>query len=1187
MIKTVEQLLSGRYEYTRIPPSLSEESVRLTIEPGKDGRGSILVKSGDGQRLRGFGHVTCARIVLAHERYTGTALKIDYGVDAGGLRNGDTVDGEIILSLNTGEIEIPVHADILDQDRMTSMGRIRNLDEFAQLAKVDPPEALRVFSSGSLAGCIPEQDQETATLLRTLTANPVTYQRMEEFLVATGKKEAVVLTANKNSEIFEHLTESTQGIIRIAKNTWGNVNLQVSAKGSFIKIPQKHFVEDDFVGNALSLPYIISYEDLGEGLNKGMLLISSDGGDITVHITATRHSVERDEEKKRIKRAAAGICHDLMEFMLGRTDGTTLVKRCVPRIGVIRRNVEEGIGPDLLEAYTYYLAGAKEASAGLLKKWREHDFGEEAASYEAAYLFLSAKTGLRYTEDETLRDEMAALFSEDEESLIILLLLAETDPALRERPGRILSYMSRMYRAGNNSPFLFLKASMLLRGRAALLTNLSPFAKALLLFALRYGLCDQDTALRAALLAANEKTFTPAVYHILSASYKLYPMDEILEALCRLILKGNPRRAEYHIWYALAISKDIRITRLYEYYMETLPERYRKPLPLKVRRYFTMNNTLGAGRRALLFANIVWNRSFDPETYEEYVPVMQAFAEESLLRENMNEDFAILYSEFIRSLPSQELAEAMSSVMFRHVIYCDDPRVREVVVTHAALRKEEVYPLYHGRAYADIYTDDAIVVFQDERGRRFRSGLGYSIQRLIDTGTYAETCRRLGVLETPLALHFASRGPVEENEEYLPEFMYISTCPEFTEEYRKKTGAELLSYFASHRDSDSLDLYLTKISPEKAAEGAHLLLIEIMSMRGMNREAYALAIRYGYEGLEPNLFGRLVSKIITLKDEAFDEELVLAADWVRRAGTADERVLQYLCRYYEGRLSDMTEVRKRCAHRGIDTSGLDEKILRYSMFTGTRVPEGPMILSAYAKAGGSPKICDAYLNFEALRSFADNTALDMLIASRIARGVDSKEKTDAVCLLALLKYYTEKAPLTEEETGRRDRLFAQMVREGYLFSFYARIPVDLRQLYHLDDKLILEYRGLPQDKATAVYTLSSEPDKGVRTIPMRRMISGIFACPVTAFAGEVVRYTVNVRRGGTEYTSEEQLQVMPLQDKYGRSRYQRINRMSAELAQGDIQNFNVTLKKYRLALATVEKLFPGNDDSAAGKERTE
>lgn len=40
-----------------------------------------------------------------------------------------------------------------------------------------------------------------------------------------------------------------------------------------------------------------------------------------------------------------------------------------------------------------------------------------------------------------------------------------------------------------------------------------------------------------------------------------------LPAICSLLIKGNKSGPEYYLWYRRGVEQELRVTRLYEYYM--------------------------------------------------------------------------------------------------------------------------------------------------------------------------------------------------------------------------------------------------------------------------------------------------------------------------------------------------------------------------------------------------------------------------------------------------------------------------------------------------------------------------------------------------------------------------------------------------------------------------------------------
>lgn len=56
----------------------------------------------------------------------------------------------------------------------------------------------------------------------------------------------------------------------------------------------------------------------------------------------------------------------------------------------------------------------------------------------------------------------------------------------------------------------------------------------------------------------------------------------------------------------LAVEKGIRLTRIYEYYVETMDTSYQRELPKPLLMYFTYNNTSLADDKRHLFMQVLW-----------------------------------------------------------------------------------------------------------------------------------------------------------------------------------------------------------------------------------------------------------------------------------------------------------------------------------------------------------------------------------------------------------------------------------------------------------------------------------------------------------------------------------------------------------------------------------------------------
>ena len=54
-------------------------------------------------------------------------------------------------------------------------------------------------------------------------------------------------------------------------------------------------------------------------------------------------------------------------------------------------------------------------------------------------------------------------------------------------------------------------------------------------------------------------------------------------------------------------------------------------------------------------------------------------------------------------------------------LYCDDPKIRRVIVRHASMKEKQIYLCTDKTAYISLYTKDAAIVFEDS----CQSGMWY------------------------------------------------------------------------------------------------------------------------------------------------------------------------------------------------------------------------------------------------------------------------------------------------------------------------------------------------------------------------------------------------------------------------------------------------------------------------------
>lgn len=180
----------------------------------------------------------------------------------------------------------------------------------------------------------------------------------------------------------------------------------------------------------------------------------------------------------------------------------------------------------------------------------------------------------------------------DREHPFLFFLRMELDDEAMETPLTLFNEMKRLYDDGLHSPFLYLQALKLLQQHIGLLQKMDSFMMQVLYFGARKGIIGEEMALAVAWVAKEERQYLRLLHRTLVLLYKQYPQKDILEAVCGLMIKGDCRKASDFAWYERALEAEITLTRLYEYYLYSLPQDYHHLLPKEVLLYFSYGRDL-------------------------------------------------------------------------------------------------------------------------------------------------------------------------------------------------------------------------------------------------------------------------------------------------------------------------------------------------------------------------------------------------------------------------------------------------------------------------------------------------------------------------------------------------------------------------------------------------------------------
>lgn len=1141
MKKRIEQLLNGKFIYEQPELLFSQDRIFATLKAGETTKDEIYFGTDDNRRISGFVTSSDRRLVPGFDRFSGTTVRMPYGVDAEGMKPGESFEGWLCFTTSIGEYKLPFTVQVQTEEVKSAGRKVSSLEEFLHIAKEDFHEAYRIFTERHFSLILSDQSEKIRSLYAGMSQQTVTYQHLEEFLIAAGAKEKVTLSLNREEAGFYDVSESVQESLYIHRSGWGHLRADIEVNGDFLEAGKHVVTEEDFIGSTCEINYVIRQEKLGKGNQYGEIIVKTPYQKLVYHVLASRGTESAVNLDLLEKQYRISLMKEYLGYLCKRTDfqaWTAFTHEKLDRMG------ESGLKyPEyqLLEAYLLHLEGEDDQASEILERYQNKSFHHNELELAGIYLYLCTQTGLYRDKEQALR-KVQNFRMQKEDSFILLKLAFEMDHTLS--PSKKIFLMEELFERGCTSPFLYLEAWNSICADMSLLHRINGFWAQVFLFAGKEQMLTEELVMRLAYLSGYEKAFNESLYRAMAMGCEAFPSDDTVEAICKYIMKGNPRKPEYFQWFSAAVDRGIRITRLYEYYVETLDTSYRRVLPKPLLMYFTYNNnTLGDSKRAYLYACIIAGKERDPQTYESYRESMEEFAFRKLREGRMNENYATVYQEFMREPSDSEKAQVIASRMFTHRLYTDDPKVRSVIVRHRQMKQEEIYPCIHGIAYPRICSEDAAVVFQDEKQRRYAATVDYNLTPLFDDREMVPAVLEKGADEPAVLLHYCQGQEISRKN--LGIFQKLVLSPAFTDEYKRLIRKKILDYYRDHVQGEDLDACLEMMDYREYAMVDRKTLLEILIQRGLFPQAMSVVEAFGFEGVEERALLKLVSRMIIRCDCAEDEELIALSSHVYRQGIYDEVILMYLMKFRFGPVDELLDIWKSACGFEMDTYNLEERILSLLMFNWDYRSEGADILKAYIRHSGKESVIGAYLTLMSYGMFVKEMPEMPGLKEYLKNRREKEWPGDRICDLTLLKLLSEEKTSDEENLEMEEKILSSCVKEGMIFEFFRNLDQSILRPYQLDDKTFVEYHTSPEASVTLYYSL----DTGLGTVPdyksepLKNVYEGIFARAFTLFYGETLRYYFQTEDETGVHKTEEKILTMNQSSDQASSKYQLINQI--------------------------------------------
>lgn len=1166
-----------------ITPLMVDKAVRAD----ESAKGEILVVSENDLHIKGLAYSTNVRVKLITPSFGGLRNHVLYEINSCYLEDGDEIKGSFYLVTNGGEKEIPYSFRVENGESGKTLKSLQTPGDLADIAVKDMETALRLFDYQDFTEAPFMKDLHTRALYDGLKGRPNRRNGLEEFLVAMKVKDPVELLVDCDDKVYENPTEIIKDSITIVTSGWGYIHMEVKAEGDFLELPKKSITDADFTDGKCDLIFYLHPQRLHRGRNFGRITVTAAKEVHTISVLTASYKTDGQKGTSGFdKKSFFKYLKLRLDYESGLFDPVVLQNEMLTELMQAERFSDQNDLLTLFHAELHLMQGHREQAVFLLDECRDRimaDRQEQLGLY-CFYQYLRLIISRNPDHKESLVRLINKYLEEVTERGNLLLLLVKLDRRLEDNPGILLTKMKHQFQKGFRSPFLYTRACKVLDQAPEFLRVIDSFELQTLIYGAKNGLLGLELSLAASRLVKGSRHFNKLYFRLFMLLYEKYPRKEILEAICSMLIKEGHKNPEAFIWYELGVEKGISLTRLYEYYLDTLPMEYPRLLPREVLLYFSYGNELDRYSKAKLYRNILTFMKPDEPLRKDYERDMEKFAVGQIFDSRIDSSLAVIYDHMIyKDVIDIPLARVLPSILRSNRISCNNPLMRYLVVCYEELEYEDMYHLENGAAYVPLFSENCILLLQDVYGNRYAS-IPYEIKPVMHKPVLEKRCFEIYPEHPMMRLTACSgiikRGAADNQEAKMLErsLDHLKLHPLYKKSmlsavidfYRKKTAED------DGQTEKSGNNYLLRLDKAALSKDERQGICETLIIQDSIHEAYDMILSYGCEGISSKRLLKLCSRMI-LKNLFSQNDLLLGLAYqIFADGQTDSVILDYLCEHFNGTVSQMYKVLLKSVADHVETYDLEERLVAQMLFSGNTEKIDRVFDLYLTRKKTNENIVKAYFTFKSAEYFLEDQTPDDRVFFYLEGAVNGyleKEKIPVIYLLALTRFYSAQEALSKEQIELCRGMVSILLDERLVFPYFKLLTRFIALPEDILDKGMIEYRGSKTSKIDLRIRILPDEEE-YHSEDMRRVYQGIFVKQKVLFEGEILEYQIyELSKEGRILKKEGSVTCQTPSVKNGDSRFDCLNEMGLYLNLKEEIHLKNKMEEYIKKNAVAEELF--------------
>lgn len=1186
MKEKVLSLAKGNFTYEPPELVLEPEKLEFDVVTGMKTTASFILKNRRGTRIKGFGSVNEPALNFLPV-FNDSVNELQVEVDATELVPGEDLKGRLYLVTSCGEAVLPYSIHVVAPGFTDGEEIVDNYHKLCEKIQENPQQGVAIFHDPLFEEVFLYRDEPGRVLYHHLKDKNTRLQSMEEFLVATGKKKRIhfyvkhpASRQRERIEInYEMQGEDIQDSLQVRVNTWGSIGIQIRSDRDFIE-PEVHQIwTDEFVGNTTVINFRILADRVPAGRRYGSLILESLYEKKEIRICV--HNAGAQKERKVLHARKAAIALFVRTYLAWREG--LIDEGEYQEMFEKNREVIQKLSGDYGLAMAGYIAVVLKDELEILNFYQMAErletpqLGTDSRGVENYILILYVK--YLYTGREEDRQQISRLLEaymdNGYQSMMMFLISLHVDERYDVPERRAEAIRQQM----KQHPCHVVLRSELLRTyqqEPGIITELDQDVLSAIYYGVRRKLIPEGTSLAVSYLTERISTWNPLVFAILTGLYEQYEQQDMLRSICGLLIRCEKREKKYFPWFARGVEEHLRLTELYEYYMYTMDFAAITVLPDSVLSYFQYENHLNDACKAFLYAYIVRNREEQPEIFRVYGTHIREYALEQLGRHRVTEHIAVIYEElFLEENIQDSVARDLPYVMFNHLLECHNERVESVVVVHAEMKDEMIYPLVNGQAVIQIFTPNYQLFFVDREGHYCARTIEFSLHEFLHMDKYALTCYEQGAEHVHLLAHLAvkaiRRPRLDDN--YVAVLRRIEELGCFRDYMYSRLLMRLYDHYCERKEATLLAELLEimpveQIKRERLAEIAEAC-IRYSTHEEMYDKAEKILLRYGVRDCDSEALTLLVKYLIKKYNGGFVPVLIKWAVQLYREKCYDREVMNYLACYYMGSTHMLAGIYNKCyaVSEGVVEDGTKERLLGQVLFSDASPADHEKTFIEYYENGNNRVLVKAFLSQYAYEYVVGRVTLSEEIFTRIEK--EAFYVKDMVMVLAALKYYSKGKIFAWKQQEFIERNLELLVSEGLVLTFMKNFIGKLTVPHEIENAMLIQYNS-GTDKGVFLHIRTAGEDT-VETEPMKKVFDGIYTKELLLFSDEEKICYIEEEETGKKtdemHVSRRNIKtVVP-------GFFQMVNDMIVAKDNDDTEKYQSLRRQYEKKRAVAEKLF--------------